>query len=147
MLLSTPMSNVSLTNGIPETILDPINPQVAEALEAASTADDPRAEIVNVVAQDPTNLFAWAQLGALGRDEIESYAAYRVGYHRGLDALRKAGWRGSGFVKWEHPSNRGFLSCLNGLQKCAQAISEADEAQRCADFLKQLDPETDYSKL
>ena len=82
----------------------------------------------------------WARLGDAGRDVIERYAAYRVGYHRGLDTLRANGWRGSGYVRWEHPGNRGFLRALAGLQRTAAEIGEDDEAERCAQFLRQLDP-------
>ena len=74
---------------------------------------------------------------------MESYAYFRVGYHRGLDALRGAGWRGSGYVRWRHPSNRGFLRALDGLRARAAEIGEADEADRCDQFLHQLDPEWD----
>ena len=68
---------------------------------------------------------AWAALAGLGRDDIERYAAFRVGYHRGLDALRANGWRGSGYVRWADETNRGFLRCLRGLQQMAAAIGEA----------------------
>jgi hypothetical protein len=63
-----------------------------------------------------------------------------VGYHRGLDALRANGWRGSGYVRWEAPSNRGFLRCLSGLAQMAAAIGETAEAERCELFCAQLDP-------
>jgi hypothetical protein len=63
-----------------------------------------------------------------------------VGYHRGLDTLRANGWRGSGYVRWEHETNRGFLRALAGLQQTAAEIGEDDEAERCAHFLRQLDP-------
>ena len=89
---------------------------------------------------NPRSLYAWAALGDLGRDEIERYAAYRVGYHRGLDALRANGWRGSGYVRWADETNRGFLRCLSGLQQMAAAIGEHDEAERIAVFMQQLDP-------
>ena len=82
----------------------------------------------------------WATLGDLGRDTIERYACYRVGYHRGLDALRANGWRGSGYVRWGEPTNRGFLRALRGLGEMAAAIGEDDEAERCQLFLLQLDP-------
>ena len=68
------------------------------------------------------------------------------GYHRGLDALRAAGWRGSGYVRWRHESNRGFLRSLHALEQAADAIGEVDEAQRCALFLRQLDPEWETSR-
>ncbi len=99
-----------------------------------------RAAVAEVVASSPRFLDGWAELGDLGRDTIESYAAYRVGYHRGLDALRANGWRGSGYVRWSEPTNRGFLRALRGLSAMAAEIGETDEAERCHMFLLQLDP-------
>ncbi len=96
--------------------------------------------MADVVASSPRCLDAWAELGDLGRDHIERYAAYRVGYHRGLDALRANGWRGSGYVRWSEPTNRGFLRALRGLGDMAAVIGEDDEADRCRTFLLQLDP-------
>lgn len=129
-------SDVSLSRGLPETILDP-EPEIrTRALADASTRD----EIVEIVAAAPRSLAGWAALGAKGRDVMERYSAYRVGYHRGLDTLRQSGWRGSGYVRWDHPSNRGFLRCLAGLAAAAAEIGESDEAQRCGEFLLQLDP-------
>ena len=116
--------------------------QLAAALEAPP-ADRKRA-VFEVVAAHPRFLGGWAALGdvlgELGGHPIERYAAYRVGYHRGLDALRASGWRGSGYVRWTEPSNRGFLRSLQGLGERAAAIGEGDEAERCAQFLTQLDP-------
>ena len=57
-----------------------------------------------------------------------------------LDALRAAGWKGSGLVRWAHPSNRGFLRCLDGLRSSAGSIGEHAEEERCSQFLRQLDP-------
>ena len=71
---------------------------------------------------------------------MEAYAYFRVGYHRGLDTLRKNGWRGTGYVRWSHETNRGFLRCLDGLGRMAARIGEADEHHRCEEFLRQLDP-------
>jgi hypothetical protein len=70
-----------------------------------------------------------------------------VGYHRGLDRLRASGWRGSGYVRWAHPTNRGFLRSLAGLERMAAAIGERDEQERCALFLRQLDPSWPPSEL
>ena len=106
----------------------------------AKSADERRSAVAEVVARWPRSLTGWAALGDCGRDIIESYAAYRVGYHRGLDVLRASGWRGSGYVRWEHEGNRGFLRALAGLQRRAEEIGEHDEAARCAQFLRQLDP-------
>jgi hypothetical protein len=96
--------------------------------------------VAEVVARYPRWLDGWAALGDLGRDPIERYAAYRVGYHRGLDTLRANGWRGSGYVRWQHESNRGFLRSLAGLGAMADAIGETDEADRIALFVQQLEP-------
>jgi hypothetical protein len=139
------MSNpVNLTSsGPPETVLDREPADALEALDAALAAPegDRRDQVSAVVARWPRFLDAWARLGDLARDDVEAYAAYRVGYHRGLDRLRASGWRGSGYVRWRHEANRGFLRALDGLRAAAQAIGEQDEAERCAQFLRQLDPE------
>lgn len=131
---------VSFTpSGPPETILDP-EPADARAALAKAVASGDRSAVAAVVGQWPRNLDAWARLGNLGRDAVERYAYYRIGYHRGLDRLRASGWRGSGYVRWQHEENRGFLRALDGLQRAADEIGEADEAERCATFLHQLDP-------
>jgi Protein of unknown function (DUF3151) len=129
------------TQGPPSTVLPPPEPAAAEALRAALASDgDRRAAVAAVVARWPRYLDAWARLGDLGRDDIERYAAYRVGYHRGLDALRANGWRGSGYVRWSDETNRGFLRALRGLGQVAEKIGEFDEAQRINVFIMQLDP-------
>ena len=130
------------SSGPPRTVLpaeaDSVNDALRQAL--AATPDDRRTRVAAVVVANPRSLNAWAALGSLGRDEIERYAAFRVGYHRGLDALRANGWRGSGYVRWADETNRGFLRCLRGLQQMAAAIGELDEAERIAVFIQQLDP-------
>ena len=137
------MSEVTLSaSGPPETILDP---EPAEAVAALAQAlalpeDQRRAAVATAVARWPRFLDGWARLGDAGRDVVERYAAYRVGYHRGLDRLRANGWRGSGYVPWSAETNRGFLRALAGLQRTAAEIGEHDEADRCATFLRQLDP-------
>jgi hypothetical protein len=136
-------SPVNLTpGGPPETILDDEPADALAALDQAlaSPVAEQRDAVAAVVARWPRFLDAWAQLGQLGRDDVEGYAYHRVGYHRGLDRLRASGWRGSGYVRWRHPSNRGFLRALDGLRASADAIGETDEAERCAVFLRQLDP-------
>jgi len=129
-------------SGPPRTVLPAENAAVDLLLQQALAAQpgDRRARVAEVVAASPRSLNAWAALGSLGRDDIERYAAYRVGYHRGLDALRANGWRGSGYVRWADETNRGFLRCLRGLQQMATAIGERDEAERIAVFIHQLDP-------
>lgn len=129
-------------SGPPETVLDPEPSAALAALHEALAhpAGERHDAVTAVVARWPRFLDAWARLGQLGRDDVEAYAAFRVGYHRGLDRLRANGWRGSGYVRWSHPENRGFLRALSGLQHSAGAIGEADEEARCAQFLRQLDP-------
>jgi len=129
-------------SGPPETVLDaePADALAALAAAWAAPAEDRRAAVAAVVVQRPRFLDAWARLGQLGRDDAEAYAAFRVGYHRGLDRLRQNGWRGSGYVRWSFEENRGFLRALHGLAVTAARIGEVDEEQRCRLFLLQLDP-------
>jgi len=133
---------VHLTPGTPETVLDPLDADVAEALEAAHAVgpDERRAALSAVAARWPRCLDAWASLAELAAEPIDQYAFARVGYHRGLDTLRASGWRGSGYVRWAHPANRGFLRSLEALRAAAAIIGETDEEERCALFLRQLDP-------
>jgi hypothetical protein len=130
------------TSGPSETVLRAEPPEVLAALADALARPeaDRRDAVAAVVARFPRFLDGWARLGELGRDPVERYAAFRVGYHRGLDRLRQDGWRGSGYVRWVHPENRGFLRALDGLRAAAQEIGEADEQERCELFLHQLDP-------
>ena len=133
---------VTMSDGLPSTVLPLAPAQARQALlDALRVTGDRRAAVSAVVAEYPRFLDAWSELGDLGRDDIERYACYRVGYHRGLDALRASGWRGSGYVRWSAPTNRGFLRSLAGLGAMADAIGEEDEAERIATFLVQLDPE------
>src|SRR5436305_11191550 len=130
-------------SGPPETVLDPEPADALAALDEALAQPpaDRRDAVAAVVARWPRFLDGWARVGEYARDDIEAYAAFRVGYHRGLDRLRQSGWRGSGYVRWRHETNRGFLRSLDGLRRTADAIGEDDEADRCAQFLRQLDPE------
>jgi Protein of unknown function (DUF3151) len=96
-----------------------------------------------VAAAHPEYSAAWADLAdeAYARGSVvESYAYARVGYHRGLDQLRRSGWKGHGPVPWEHAPNRGFLRCLHALGRAAGVIGETAEAQRCATFLRDSSP-------
>ncbi len=133
---------INLSSGLPTTVLPGVDAELAARLDAAlaQPLEQRRAAVAEVVAAAPRYLDGWAELGDLGRDAIERYAAYRVGYHRGLDTLRSNGWRGSGYVRWSEPTNRGFLRSLRGLGDMAAEIGETDEAERCRTFLLQLDP-------
>ena len=138
-------SPVNLSRGLPETVLDDPPAEWRDALGAALRLqdDERRAALGAVAASWPRFIDAWAALARAGRDPIESYAYARVGYHRGLDTLRASGWHGTGYVRWSNPSNRGFLSALDALRHFAGVIGEEDEEDRCALFLRQLDPEWD----
>jgi len=129
-------------SGPPTTVIGPADPDAVAALSAALSrpAEERKAAVGDVVAVNPRFLDGWAALGSLADSDIEAYAYYRVGYHRGLDTLRGAGWRGSGYVRWTEPTNHGFLRSLLGLHRAAAAIGEQDEQDRCAQFLMQLDP-------
>ena len=125
-----------LLGGPPPTLL-PDEPGPRALLEAGT---DP----AEVAAQHPTHSAAWAALAdaAFARGSVvESYAYARVGYHRGLDALRRNGWKGFGPVPWAHGPNQGFLRALHALGRAAAAIEETDEATRIAQFLDDSDPE------
>jgi hypothetical protein len=102
-----------------------------------------KVEPEDAAAQYPASCLAWAVLAdeafAAGRN-VEAYAYARTGYHRGLDALRRSGWRGTGPVPWSHEPNRGFLRALAVLGRAAAALGEHDEAERCATFLAECDP-------
>ena len=135
------MSDVQLSSGPSQTVLDPEPSDALEALQAAQDADDPVSAIAQVCGRWPRMLAAWASLGDALDEPALAYAAYRTGYHRGLDRLRANGWRGSGYVLWRHETNRGFLRSLAGLQASAALIGETDEDERCALFLRQLDPQ------
>ncbi|MPZ95457.1 MAG: DUF3151 family protein [Propionibacteriales bacterium] len=122
-----------MTNLLPEpaeTLL-PADPATSELASGA--------EPEQVVRAHPESSLVWATLadGALadGRD-VEGYAYARVGYHRGLDALRRNGWKGHGPVPWSHEPNRGFLRALAALATAAARIGEDHEAERCATFLR-----------
>ena len=114
----------------------PDEPEAREALAGGAPAAE-------VAAAHPTSSLAWATLAeqalAAGR-AVEAYAYARTGYHRGLDALRRNGWKGHGPVPWEHEPNRGFLRSLHALSQAAAAIGEDAEAVRCREFLADSSP-------
>ena len=129
--MTTPMDQ-NLLGGPPPTYL-PEDPGPAAVL---AEGIDPYA----LAADHPTSSLAWAVIADLAFAEgrtVDSYAFARVGYHRGLDALRRNGWKGHGPVPWEHEPNRGFLRCLHALARAATTIGEDDEATRCTLFLRE----------
>lgn len=134
--MSDPTSEISLSTGVPSTVLPRVSSEWADELSAAGDDID---KVRAVAGRHPKFLDAWAKLAELSQDPVEAYAYARVGYHRGLDALRQAGWRGTGYVRWADASNRGFLRSLESLRRAAGALGEEDEEERCRHFLRQLD--------
>jgi hypothetical protein len=111
------------------------------AAGAALAAGDPAEE---VAARYPADSLAWAVLAEAALADGQTVAGYafaRTGYHRGLDALRRAGWKGHGPVPWSHVPNQGFLRALAALGAAAGDIHETDEALRVRAFLADCDPE------
>jgi hypothetical protein len=125
----------NLLGGPPATYL----PADEAAAAALASAHDP----AQAAAEFPQYSAAWAVLAerafAAG-EPVTAYAFARTGYHRGLDQLRRAGWRGHGAVPWEHEPNQGFLRSLHMLAVAAAAIGEDDEAVRCSEFLADASP-------
>src|SRR3954453_14656619 len=120
----------------PGPTLLPDRPELQAQLE-----DD--ADPAAVVRTAPDFSEAWAALAerALAQgDPVPAYAYARTGYHRGLDQLRRNGWKGFGPVPFSHEPNRGFLRCVAALAKAADSIGETDEYQRCLDLLDDCDP-------
>jgi hypothetical protein len=124
------MTHENLLGGPPPTyLLD--DPEASAALRAGA---DP----ASVAARHPAYCAAWAALAERAieaGDPVAGYAYARTGYHRGLDQLRRSGWKGYGPIPWDHEPNRGFLRSLHLLGVAAAAIGEDDEAQRCRDLL------------
>jgi hypothetical protein len=128
--------------GEPPPTLLPAEPE-PEGLVASGTP------AVSIAAKYPTFSLAWALLAEealAGNRAVESYAYARTGYHRGLDALRRNGWKGHGPIPWSHPANHGFLRSLAALARAADAIGEDDEAARCWSFLADSSAEA-YEQL
>ncbi len=132
------MTDVTLTPKPPETVL---SDEPAEVAAAIATAGADLEALSLIAAKFPRSMQVWAAMAGAASSTMERYAYARVGYHRGLDRLRAEGWRGAGYVRYAHVSNRGFLDCLAALAAAAAEIDEGDEAQRCRDFLRQLDPD------
>jgi hypothetical protein len=124
----------------PEPVVLPPEPDaVSVGIVEALSSPDPTTELRRLIATHPASLAGWAALGGVEADPTIRYACYRVGYHRGLDALRANGWRGAGDVRWSEPSNLGFLRSLLGLHVLSKTIGDTSEAERTLQFLYQLD--------
>jgi len=133
--------HVNLLGEPPATLL----PSLAEPGALVASGAPP----VDVAAKYPSFSLAWAMLAeaalAAG-NPVEAYAYARTGYHRGLDALRRNGWKGHGPIPWSHAPNQGFLRCLAALATAAGAIGETDEEHRCWTFLADSSKEA-YAEL
>jgi hypothetical protein len=128
----------------PTPILLPAEPpEAVAALDTALQQPDPVPALRAVAARWPASVEAWARLGEAvyrqGQD-VEAFAFFRTAYHRGLDNLRRNGWRGLGFVPWAHAPNRGVLRAFRGLMLASAVLGEAEEAQRLRQLLLDSDP-------
>jgi len=124
----------------PDTLL-PSDPAADTVRECRALPD--RAALEDLAGHHPASPAAWAALAesALAADRpVEAYAFARTGYHRGLDQLRRAGWRGAGPVPWEHEPNRGWLRAVAALVAAADRLDEQDEALRCRQLLTDASP-------
>ncbi|WP_375424753.1 DUF3151 domain-containing protein [uncultured Friedmanniella sp.] len=130
----------------PAPTLLPVDPAAAELAERGQE------QFLTVVRDHPASSLCWALLAetALATSslagDLGAYAYARTGYHRGLDGLRRAGWRGTGPVPWEHVPNQGFLRALWALAMAAMRIGETEEYERCAQLLRDSS-ETGYASL
>jgi hypothetical protein len=123
-------------------LLEPDATRLPERVDAQA-AMDAGTDPTDVAAEHPDFSEAWAALAerALEANEfVPAYAFARTGYHRGLDQLRRAGWKGFGPVPWDHRPNQGFLRALAALAKAAQRIGETEEYERCRKFVTDSDP-------
>ncbi|RIJ78098.1 DUF3151 domain-containing protein [Nakamurella silvestris] len=112
---------------------DPAAADIAAGASPASAARD-----------HPDSSLAWALLAEAALDsgeDVQAYAYARVGYHRGLDRLRRNGWKGAGPVPWTHEPNQAFLRALSALGQAAASIEEAAEVERIRAFLLDADPQ------
>jgi hypothetical protein len=120
----------------PPPVFLPTDPRPQDLLDAGTPLKE-------VAAACPASSLAWALLAEQALDAGEAVTAYayaRTGYHRGLDALRRNGWKGHGPIPWSHVPNQGFLRALRALADAAAEIGDLEEAERCASFLSDSDP-------
>ncbi len=113
----------------------PVDPGTAELAAGQAPAA--------VAAAHPGSLAAWGALAEQALAEgrvVDGYAYARTGYHRGLDLLRRSGWKGNGPVPWAHEPNQGFLRSLHALGIASGQLGDDVEAERCRAFLADSDP-------
>ncbi len=130
-------AHLALLAAPPQPTLLPTDPAVDEI--AVGGPD----EFLEIVSRHPESSLCWALLaeGALSArnrsGDLTAYAFARTGYHRGVDALRRAGWYGRSPIPWDHVPNRGFLRSLWALARAAHRLGESDEYDRCVTFLRE----------
>ncbi|HMR49840.1 MAG TPA: DUF3151 domain-containing protein [Arachnia sp.] len=126
----------------PNLLASSVAVELPEDPARADIAEHGKEQFLEVVRRHPESSLCWALLAetCLRDDNLGSslaaYAYARTGYHRGLDLLRRNGWKGSGSIPWEHEPNRGFLRSLWALSVAAGRIDETEEQERCAQFLR-----------
>ena len=107
-----------------------------ESLTPASTPQE-------LAVSNPASPRVWAELAELALENHDDptvvYAYARTGYHRGLDMLRKNGWKGFGPLPYSHEPNRGVLRAIAALAKAAKLIGEAEEYDRLIVMLEDAD--------
>lgn len=139
-------AHLALLAAPPQPTRLPADPAIEELL-----AEGPDA-FLKIAARYPASSMCWALLaeGALSANtlsgDLTAYAFARTGYHRGVDALRRAGWHGRGPIPWEHEPNRGFLRALWALACAARRLEEQDEVERLLAFLREASEDA-YTEL
>lgn len=96
----------------------------------------------------PASPAIWAALASEAIDQADTdtqrmhaYALARTGYHRSLDRLRAAGWKGWGPVPFGHEPNQGVLRSIACLALASKMIGDNAEYDRCRQMLSDADPE------
>lgn len=118
-------------------------PEELASVVAVESSAQSRESLEAAVSANLKDSGAWAALAEVLLAEgqpVQAYACARTGYHRGLDALRGNGWRGTGPVPWDHVPNRGVLRAIGALVQTARALGEDGEVVRCLNLLHDCDP-------
>lgn len=119
---------------------DPIRLPEDPAAAALAAGENP----ADVARANPTSSLVWAVLAETALDagdDVAGYAYARTGYHRGLDSLRRNGWKGAGPVPWSHEPNRGILRAISALGQAAVLFEEDAEVGRIRALLLDADPD------
>ena len=139
-------AHLALLAAPPQPTRLPTDPAVEEILAGGPDA------FLGIASRYPASSLCWALLaeGALSArtltGDLTAYAFARTGYHRGVDALRHAGWHGRGPIPWDHEPNRGFLRSVWALACAAQRLDAHEEAERFVTFLREASEDA-YSAL